>query len=105
LRSAQYCAAIARSLARNVGIQAQGLYRGRPEDTVGIGYFHSALSDDFVNSLSPVFDLDDVDGVELFYNAAVADCFHLTADLQIVEPAEQQLDTAVVFGVRGVIGL
>jgi porin len=89
----------------NMGIQAQGMNRSRPQDTVGIGYFHSALSDDFINSLTPLFTLGDVDGIELFYSAAVSECFHLTADLQVVEPAEEQFETAVVFGLRGVIGL
>jgi porin len=89
----------------NVAIQATGMNRKRPQDSLGIGYFHTGLSDDFVNALSPLFDLHDVDGVELYYNAAVDECFHLTADFQIVEPAEEQLDTALVFGVRGVLGL
>jgi porin len=89
----------------NVAIQAQGLNRRRPQDTVGIGYFHTGLSDAFVDSLSPVFDLDDVDGVELYYSAAVSKCFNLTADLQVIEPAEEQLNTAVVFGIRATLGL
>jgi porin len=88
----------------NVAIQGTGLNRNRPEDSFGIGYFHSALSDDFVNALTPVFNLGDVDGVELYYNAAVTELFHLTADLQIIEPAEEQFDTAVVFGLRGYVG-
>jgi porin len=89
----------------NVAIQATGLNRSRPKDSIGIGYFHTGLSDDFVDALSPVFDLQDVDGIELYYNAAVAECFQLTADLQVVEPAEEQFDTAVVFGLRGTIGM
>jgi porin len=89
----------------NVAIQATGVNRSRPQDTVGIGYFHSDLSGSFINALSPVFDLDNVDGVELYYKAPMSECFHITADLQVIEPAEQQLDTAVVVGVRGVIGL
>jgi porin len=49
--------------------------------------------------------LDDLDGVELYYKAPVTDFFHLTGDLQVIEPAEEQLDTAVVVGLRGVLGL
>jgi porin len=89
----------------NVAIQATGVNRNRPEDAVGIGYFHTGLSDDFVAALSPVFDLHDVDGVELYYKAVVSEMFHITADLQIVEPAEEQFDTAVVFGLRGTLGM
>lgn len=84
----------------NVGIQAQGFNRHRPQDTMGVGYFYTGLSDDFKNLLSPVLDLQDVHGVELYYNVAVAKCFDLTTDLQVIEPAESANDTAIVFGVR-----
>lgn len=89
----------------NVAIQATGINRARPQDTIGIGYFHSQLSDVFVDSLSPVLDLGNVDGIELYYKVPVAKCCAVTADLQIIEPAEQQLDTAVVVGARAVISL
>ena len=90
------------ALALSIAI---GPGRSGPDDAIGIGYFHTGLSDDFVNSLSPLFDLDDVDGVELYYKAAVSKMFDITADLQIVEPAEEQFDTAVVFGLRGTLGM
>lgn len=89
----------------NAAIQTTGLSRARPNDAIGVGYFHTALSDDFVNSLSPVFDLRDVDGVELHYNASLAPCFNLTTDLQIIEPAETRYDTAIVAGLRAVLQL
>lgn len=89
----------------NVAIQAQGLNRQRPQDSIGVGYFHTALSDTFKQQLSPAFDLRDVDGVEMYYNAAVTKCFQLTADLQVIEPADATNDTAVVCGLRGTVGL
>lgn len=89
----------------NVAIQAQGVFGGRPHDSAGVGYFYTGLSDDFKNLLSPVQTFGDVNGVELYYNAAVARCFALTADLQVVEPALAENDTAVVFGLRGTISL
>jgi porin len=89
----------------NVAIQAQGLIRNRPQDTMGIGYFHTGLSGPFKESLSPALDLQDINGVELYYNAAVSKCFQLTADLQVIEPADTSNDTAVVFGLRGTLGL
>jgi porin len=69
-----------------------------------VGYFHSGLSDDFKSALAPVVNLHDVNGVELYYNAAVTEMFHLTADFQVIEPAEVANDTAIVFGLRGTIG-
>ena len=89
----------------NVAVQAQGFSCRRPQDTMGVGYFHTGLSEDFRNLLAPLVELQDVNGVELYYNAAIAKCFHLTADLQIIEPAEAASDTAIVFGLRGSIAL
>jgi hypothetical protein len=52
-----------------------------------------------------VLDLHDVNGVELYYNAAISKCFQLTADLQVIEPALAGNETAVVCGVRGTLGM
>jgi porin len=89
----------------NVGIQGTGLVGGRPNDTLGVGYFHSGLSDEFEKLVSPVLNLHDLNGVELYYNAALAKSFALTADLQVIEPANVAQDTALVFGLRGTIAL
>ncbi len=88
----------------NVGIQAQGFNSSRPHDSMGVGYFHTGISDDLRNQLSPVFDLHDIDGVELYYNMAVMKGFQVTSDLQVIDPADRRDDTAVVFGLRGTIG-
>ncbi|QDU89839.1 Carbohydrate-selective porin, OprB family [Pirellulimonas nuda] len=88
----------------NVALQASGFRDSRPHDAVGIGYFHTGLSNDFVNLLSPVLDLRDVDGVELYYSAAISQSFQLTGDLQVIEPAIADNDTAVVVGLRGTVG-
>ena len=50
-------------------------------------------------------DLRDLQGVELYYNAAITPWFHLTADLQFVQPAVSANDTAVVLGLRGKIDI
>ncbi len=89
----------------NVAIQGQGLNRCRPQDSVGVGYFHTGLSSDFENLVAPVVALGDVNGVELYYTAAVAKCFRLTTDLQVIEPADRNNDTAIVVGLRGTIAL
>ncbi len=89
----------------NVGLQAQGFDRARPHDAFGIGYFHTALSNDFQDLLSPVLTLQDVDGVELYYSAAVAKGFQVTADFQVIEPADVRNDTALVVGLRATLGL
>lgn len=89
----------------NVAIQAQGWNCCRPQDAMGIGYFHTGLSGDFQNLISPLLNLHDIDGVELYYNAAVTKMVHVTADLQVIEPANVANDTAVVFGLRAYVGM
>ena len=61
---------------------------------------HTGLSDDFRKRLATIVELHDVNGVELYCSAAISKCFHLTADLHIIEPAEVAKDVAVVFGLR-----
>ena len=71
---------------------------------MGLGYFHTGVSEDLRNELSPLFDLHDVDGVEMYYNMAVMKGFQLTSDLQVIDPAERRDDTAIVVGLRGTLG-
>lgn len=89
----------------NVAIQGTGFNCARPQDSFGVGYFHTGLSSDFKNTLSPFIDLQDVNGVELYYNAAVAKYLHVTADFQVIDPAEKANDTAIVFGLRATVGM
>ncbi len=89
----------------NVGIQAMGFSDARPHDSFGVGYFHTGISDDLKNLFSPVLTLQDVNGVEMYYSAAIAKGMALTADLQVIEPANVNNDTAVVLGLRLSAGL
>jgi hypothetical protein len=50
-------------------------------------------------------DLGDLQGVELYYNSAITPWFHLTADVQFVEPSDSRRDTAVVWGLPGKIDI
>ena len=92
----------------NVQLQAQGLIACREQDTMGVGYFYSGLSGDLkeffaARPLAP--DLRDLQGAELYYNAAITPWFHLTADMQFVEPSDSRRDTAVVLGLRAKIDI
>ncbi len=87
----------------NVAIQGTGLLAGRPADSAGVAYFYTGLSHQFEDLVSPVATLNDLNGVELYYNAAMSSCFTMTADLQVIEPADVGQDTAVVVGMRGTI--
>ena len=45
----------------------------------------------------------DEHGLELFYNVAVTPWFHVTADLQVITPLLQPVDTSLVLGLRSKI--
>ena len=72
----------------NVSLQAQGLVACREDDTMGVGYFYTGLSGDLKNLAPRVLPLNDLQGVELYYNAAITPWFHVTVDVQVVEPGD-----------------
>jgi porin len=85
----------------NASLQAQGLLFGRDQDTMGMGYFYSGLSDEFKGLLGGIgVGMDDLQGGEIYYNAAVTPWLHLTGDLQVIQPGFTSNDTAVVAGLR-----
>ncbi len=85
----------------SASLQAQGLLCGRDQDTMGIGYFYSGLSGDFKALLSGVgVVFDDLQGGEIYYNAAITPWLHLTGDVQFIQPGIVANDTAVVAGLR-----
>jgi porin len=86
-------------------LQAAGFSDRRSLDSFGIAFFYTGLSNDFVDLASPLIALEDPYGCELYYNAGLTPWFNLTADVQLVNPAEVANDTAVVLGLRGSIRL
>ncbi len=86
-------------------LQGQGFSDSRPLDSVGLGAFYTGLSSDFRSLASPLIDIQNPYGGELYYNAALTPWFRLTGDLQVINPAERRNDTAIVVGVRGTIRL
>jgi len=71
------------------------------------GYFYDELSSDFKQLVStlPTVDLENVQGVELYYNAAITPWFHLTGDLQIIDNENVGDDTAIILGLRAKMDL
>jgi porin len=75
---------------------------------MGVGYFHDELSSDYkqlVSTLLPAVDLENVQGVELYYNAEITPWFHLTGDLQIIDNENVGDDTAIILGLRATMDL
>ena len=67
---------------------------------MGVAYFYNEPSSDLKRLLPRALNLGTQHGVELYYNAEIAPWFHVTADLQVIDSANQADDTAVVIGLR-----
>ena len=81
----------------NLSLIGNSPIHGRDNDTVGIGYYHLGVSK------LPIFTIHGIgaeNGVELFYNAAVTPWFHVTPDLQILDPAQHHTAPALLVGIR-----
>ena len=84
-------------------VEAFGLMTSRPHDRMGLSGWKNWLSDDFVDLVSPVADLRDTYGFELYYNMEITKWLHVTADLQIIENENDGDDLAIIPGIRVVI--
>jgi porin len=82
----------------NLSLVGTSPFRGRENDTIGIGYYHLAASH---LPILKALGFGPEDGVELFYNVAVTPWFHVTPDIQILDPSREQNATAVLVGIRG----
>ncbi len=85
----------------NLGFGGNVPLRCRSNDSFGFGYFYLGLSDDFKDLAPNLLPQNDEHGFEMFYTFQVTPWCHLTADLQIVNPANQNLDNVIVPGFRG----
>jgi porin len=83
------------------GVGGTSPIRCREKDGWGVGWYLARGSDQLGPAVDALLQLDDGQGVELFYNIAVTPFFNLTADLQIIEPGAGIFDTAIVPGIRG----
>jgi porin len=86
-----------------LGLGGSSPIPNRKLDTFGIAYYYLGLSDEFKSIVQPIVPLRDEHGLELFYNLAVAPWFHVTADLQVITPLLQPVDTSLVLGLRSKI--
>ena len=83
------------------GIGGDSPWRGDSGDTFGVGWFQTTTSDD----LPALLLSDHGQGVELFYNFQVNQWLNLTPDVQVIDPALRQADTALVIGLRAKVTL
>lgn len=88
------------------GVGGTSPISGRANDSFGAGWYYSGTSDEIAPFIEAVTGpIGDSQGLEFYYNYEVTPSFHLTPDLQVLIPARQQTDTAVLLGLRGVITL
>lgn len=85
--------------AASFGVAGNDLIAGRPDDSLGLGVFHVETSDALKAELAPYFNLGDESGIEMFYTAAINPWFHVTMDLQYVDPAPNDLDDGLFVGI------
>ena len=83
----------------SIGLGGKGVAASRPHDRFGVGYYYMKTSGD----LPAFLHLGDEQGVEAFYNFAVTPAFTVTADVQVIDSARKDVDTAVVVGVRAML--
>jgi porin len=89
----------------NVGTGGTSPLRGRTADSFGVAYYYSATSNVVQQALQPVSPIRNEQGVEFFYNARITSWFVLTADLQVIDPAQVDARTTLVLGLRAKIAL
>jgi hypothetical protein len=81
-------------------VETYGLMASRPDDRMGISGWYNGLSGNFKDLVSPVIDLRDAWGVELYYNVAINKWLHLTPDLQLIRNERADDDFVVIPGIR-----
>ena len=80
------------------GLGGRGIFPGRDDDTFGIGYYYTRLSD--FGLARPLGVDDDNQGVEAFYSLAITPAVSLSFDLQALASPFADVDTAVALGMR-----
>lgn len=87
------------------GLGGSSMIRGREEDSWGIGWFQNSLSNDLGPAATAFLGLGDGQGVEGYYDFAVNEWFHLTADMQYLSPGAATRPDAFIMGLRATIEL
>ena len=103
------------SYPRDPALEFTGLIPRRDTDVIGIGYFHTELSDDFKGTVGPLLSaaatlnnraptritIEDTDGFEAYYKAQITPWVAVTGDVQVITATLSSEDTKLVTGLRG----
>jgi porin len=80
------------------GLGGKGMIDGRDNDTWGIGYFYTQLSNELGAAIQRNF--GDSQGVEVFYNYEFSKWLHVSPNFQIIHPSSERVDTTYTAGLR-----
>ena len=86
----------------SAGLGGSSPLANRGHDTFGIGYYYAGTSSEIGPLLAAALGgrVGDGQGVEMFYNAALNSMFTITPDLQVISQSRENIDTALVAGLR-----
>jgi porin len=84
-------------------VEAYGPMASRPQDRMGVAFWHNWLADNYKDLVSPVIRLRDTYGFELYYNIEINKWLHVTPDLQFIENEVKGDDLAIIPGIRAII--
>lgn len=82
------------------GLAGYGVIPSRSQDNFGVGYFYYNFSNDLQDALRPEIEFANEQGIELFYNYAITPWWHITVDLQLIDPVLSAKERAIVGGLR-----
>jgi porin len=85
----------------SAGIGGNSKLFGREQDTFGIGYFYSGLSNQIAPLISAaVGGIGDGQGTEIFHNFNITPRLSITADGQVLLPSRPDVDYTLITGIR-----
>ncbi|MEX1042304.1 MAG: carbohydrate porin [Pirellulaceae bacterium] len=88
----------------SAGIGGDSPFYGRQNDRFGVGYYYLGTSDEIGVFLQGALGtIGDGQGAELFYNYEVTPWCHLTGNMQVLVPEVEDVDTALLIGLRAKI--
>lgn len=83
------------------GIGGNSPIESRPADRFGVGWYYASTSSQIGPILEAAFgQIGNGQGIECFYNYQLTPAIHLTPDLQVIIPARETIDAALVVGLR-----
>jgi len=83
------------------GIGGSSPMQSRERDSFGVGYYYAATSNEIAPFINTIFGgFADGQGVEMFYNIATSKRLTITPDLQVLVPSREEIDPALLVGLR-----